>query len=757
MKRMRRKENVNNGWYFLKESDGLPLRLPAGAPVLSLPHTWNAQDGQDGGNNYHKGTCYYVKEMSRPAGDRIYLEFEGANSIAGVYVNGQKAAYHEGGYSTFRADITELLTEDSNIVTISVDNSIQSHVYPQMADFTFYGGLYRNVNIITVPDSHFDLAYYGGEGLTAEAAIKGKDAVLTLHAYITKPEEGQCVEFCIRDREGTIRANVSVPAAGDTEAKVILPDAHLWQGVEDPYLYTVTAILLCRNETIDEVSIKTGIREFTVDPQKGFFLNGKSMPLRGVSRHQDRLGAGNALTKAQHYEDAEIIRELGANTVRLAHYQHSQYFYDACDELGLIVWAEIPFISVMSEDPKAHDNCVSQMKELIIQNYNHASILFWGIANEITIGGEKPDLIANLKDLDRLVHEMDKTRLSTIAHVSMVPMESEMNRITDILSYNHYFGWYGGKMEDNEAWLDAFHAKHPDRALGVSEYGAEGIIAYHGEDPKVRDYSEDYQALYHEHMAQVIADRPWIWSTHVWNMFDFGCDARDEGGVKGRNNKGLVTLDRKFRKDSFYVYKAFWSKEAFVRLAGHRYSMRTGDSTTIKVYSNLPEVTLYVNGEEWETQKGNKIFLFGNVPLAGCTMLVAKAEGCSDAMTVYKTEASNPSYLCPQQEEEDGDGVANWFNLDDFKEIKPLEFREGYFSIRDKIGEIMANEEAGDILVQAFSAATGMKLKKAMLGMMKDMTLEGMTSMMSGMQSKSTKKPEELVAIINDLLNKIKK
>lgn len=754
---MRTIKNVNENWFFSKNCTDVPSSLPLEWEIVSLPHTWNNEDGQDGGNDYYKGACYYAKQLVNPVGDKIYLEFMAAANAATVYINGCQVAYHEGGYSTFRVNIADKLQEGENLLVVCVDNSPMDHIYPQMADFTFYGGLYRDVNIITVPNTHFDLDYFGGNGLTVTSEIKKDDAVLTMNAFIENPIDGQFVEFYVRDTNGTIVASTSCPVAKKVETKVLIPNAHLWQGVKDPYLYAVEALLVIHNEVFDQVSAKFGIREFHVDPQQGFFLNGVLTPLRGVSRHQDKLGIGNALTKEQHYEDMKLIKEVGANTVRLAHYQHDQYFYDACDEAGFVVWAEIPFISVMSANPAAHDNCISQMKELIIQNYNHPSICFWGISNEITIGGEKPGLLDNLKDLNSLVHELDKTRLSTIAQVSMVPMESSMNHITDVVSYNHYFGWYGGKMEQNEVWLDAFHAMHPDRPLGLSEYGAEGIITYHSDEPKVKDYSEDYQALYHEHMAQIISDRPWLWATHVWNMFDFGCDSRDEGGVKGRNNKGLVTLDRKIKKDSFYVYKAYWSDEAFVHISGRRYVMRMGETTTIKVYSNLPEVSLYVNGEQFETKAGSHIFIFENVPLEdGYTLISAKAHGCVDSITLQKTDTQNPEYICPQ-DEEDGDGVANWFNPEDFKDVKELEFREGYFSVKDTMGDILANEEAGTILAQAISAITGMKLKKSMLGMMKDMTLEGMSSLMGGMVSGDNEKAGDMLLILNDLLNKIKK
>ncbi len=346
-------------------------------------------------------------------------------------------------------------------------------------------------------ETNFDLDYYGGPGITVSSKIHGNDATITLHGYTKNAQAIDRVEFEILDEKGAEVAYGVRPASEDASIELEIKDVDLWQGVEDPYLYDVCAKLIRGNEVLDEVYTRLGVREYYVDPEKGFFLNGKSMPLRGVSRHQDRLDLGNALTYEEHLEDALIIRDLGANTIRLAHYQHSQDFYDICDELGFVLWAEIPFISSMNPDPAAHENCRSQMKELVYQNYNHPAICFWGISNEITIAGDVPGLCDNLKDLNQLVHELDQTRLTTMAQVSSLPKNSEHNQITDVLSYNHYFGWYQGVLEDNEKWLDSFHAMHPSRPLGISEYGCEGITTYHNDDPKGGDYSEEYQALYH--------------------------------------------------------------------------------------------------------------------------------------------------------------------------------------------------------------------------------------------------------------------
>jgi len=754
---MRIIKNINENWAFVKDCGTVPAAVPADSEIVNLPHTWNGADGQDGGNNYLKGAFYYVKNIVKPAAEKVFIEVEAAANASKIFVNGIEMVYHEGGYSAFRADITETLQGGDNTVAILVDNTPKDNIYPQMADFTFYGGLYRNVNLITVMESHFDLEYFGGNGFEIASTVEEGNAIVNFKAYVKNPSENQTVEFLLLDAEGKVAASASYPAKEVAETKVMLLNPHLWQGVEDPYLYTAKAMLVVHNEVIDEVSARHGIRTYSVDPQKGFFLNGTLTPLRGVSRHQDLLGAGNALTKEEHYRDMEFIREIGANTIRLAHYQHSQHFFDACDEAGMVVWAEIPFISVMNKAPAAHDNCISQMKELIVQNCNHSSICFWGIANEITIGGESPQLIENLKELDRLTREMDPSRLTTIAQVSMVPVISEMNRITQTVSYNHYFGWYGGTLEQNESWLDDFHQRYPEIPIGLSEYGAEGIITYHNDDPKVKDYSEDYQALYHEHMAKIIEERPWLWATHVWNMFDFGCDARDEGGVKGRNNKGLMTLDRKIKKDSFYVYKAFWSKEGFVHICGHRYAQRKGSTTTIKVYSNQPSVELFVNGKSFEVKEGYRIFIFENVPLEGLTMINAKAGEFFDAMSIEKVAEANQQYILV--EEDDGsEGAANWFNPDDFNDVKSLEFKEGYFSIKDSVGDVLAHEEAGTALIQLFNATSGMKIKKSTLGMFQDVAIEGILNLQGSDGSiEAEAKKERLLIILNEVLGRFKK
>ena len=647
---------INEGWAFVKGCETAPAAIPAGAALVDLPHCWNALDGQDGGSDYWRGPCCYLKTIEKPAGKNVYVEVEAASSVGKIIVNGVEKASHKGGYSLFRANVTDALHDGENLLAIWVDNTQRDDVYPQTADFTFYGGLYRGVNLITVEDSRFDLDYCGGKGFDVSAAVEDGAAVVSLDAFITNPVEGQSVEFIVRDAAGVIVAGAVRPAAERVHAEVRIENAHLWQGVKDPYLYAVEALLTVHNETIDNVSANLGVRTYTVDPQKGFFLNGVLTPLRGVSRHQDRLGQGNALTKEQHEEDVAFIREVGANTVRLAHYQHSPYFYDACDRAGLVVWAEIPFISVMNPAPGAHENCRSQMKELIVQNYNHPCIVCWGVSNEITISTkDNRDMRDNHHVLNDLCHEMDKTRLTTLACYAMCGPFNPVAHITDLVSWNLYLGWYVPGLFLNDLWMDFFHLCYPNRALGFSEYGAEGMPNLHSSHPRRGDHTEEYQAIYHEYMLRCFDRHKWLWATHVWNMYDFAADARDQGGEPGMNHKGLVTFDRKTKKDSFYIYKAWWSDEPFVHICSKRYADRTENEIEVKVYSNQKNVTLYVDGEKLAEQEGEHIFKF-RVKLNGETKVQAVAGDSIDDAVFRKVDAPNPDYKLTKKKSTS----ANW-------------------------------------------------------------------------------------------------
>lgn len=722
---------------------------------VNLPHTWNAVDGNDGNGSYLRTTGVYTRTFTAPKqpreGGRTFVEVLAAALNSTVKVNGQVATTHEGGFSIFRADVTDLCHEGENELTIEVSNEDTPSMYPSSADFTFYGGLYRGVNLISVPSAHFDLDYYGGPGMmVTPVPTEDGGANFTIKSFVTNPADDLTVMYSIEDCFGREVAS-AVRGSADTEVTIYVPDAQLWS-MDEPNLYTVVATLQRNNEEVDEIAANVGVRSFKVTPDEGFSINGVPTPLRGVSRHQDRVFEGNALTAEEHYDDAMLIKELGANTIRLAHYQHSQDFYDACDEIGFAVWAEIPFISVFKKGEGAHKHVMEEMKELIIQNYNHPSIMFWGISNEILIGGISQELVDTHHDLEKLCKELDPTRLTTIAHVSTTPVNGPMHHITDLESYNHYFGWYGGKMEQNGPWLDQFHAEHPDICIGISEYGCEGIINWHSNTPQCKDYTEEYQALYHEHMAQVFEDRPWVWASHVWNMFDFGCAARNEGGVSGRNNKGLVTMDRKTKKDSYFVYQAYWTQTPMVHIAGRRHAQRAGETTEIKVYSNQDTVVLYVNGKEVGQQTAHRVFKFNAALNEGFNTIVAVAGDVKDSITLEKV-AEEPGYYTLPEFNERQEGVANWFKQVGSMDLTaPMEFPEGYYSVKDTMEDLAKNEEALALAAKAVKLATNFDIKPGvgMWDMMKKMTPEAMSNMISGM-------PEGFIESLNAQLIKVKK
>ncbi|MBQ6631295.1 MAG: glycoside hydrolase family 2 protein [Romboutsia sp.] len=685
---MRKVYNFNTKWAFSKEATEAPQVMPEKWYWVSLPHTWNDIDGQDGGNDLYRGTAFYAKELEKmdlPKADKYYLEFNGANSSAKVYVNGKELAQHDGGYSTWRVDITDVL-EDKNLFVVEVDNSANDRVYPQHADFTFYGGLYRNVNILAVNESHFDLEYYGGPGIKVTPEVVEKNANVEVEVFLTNAKENQKLSYILKDREGNIVGQKETNAS-ETKVSFEIENVHLWHGKKDPYLYSAEVCLKQDDEVLDNVSTRFGCRTFKIDPELGFILNGEEYPLRGVSRHQDRWGIGNALLPEHHEEDMDMICEVGATTIRLAHYQHDQYFYDLCDERGMVIWAEIPYIS--THMPNGRENTISQMKELITQNYNHPSIVVWGLSNEITMSGESSeDLRENHVILNDLVHEMDKTRLTTIACVSMCSMDDPYVQIPDVVSYNHYFGWYGGDTSMNGPWFDEFHAKYPNIPIGCSEYGCEALD-WHTSNPDQGDYTEEYQAYYHEELIKQFFTRKYMWATHVWNMFDFGADSRNEGGENGQNHKGLVTFDRKYKKDAFYAYKAWLSDEPFVHICGKRYVDRVEETTKVTVYSNQPEVELFANGVSLGKQSSPEHFFYFEVPNMGETTLEAIAGECKDNSFIRKVAVFNEDYRLKEK-----GAILNWFDLD---------IIEGHYSLNDKIEQIMKSEEAAKIFTDFLS------------------------------------------------------
>ena len=746
---MRNVINLNRKWAFTKQATQVPQQLPTLWDWVNLPHSWNAIDGQDGGNDYYRGTCYYAKDLKKydlPQSDRYYLELNGANASGDVYMNGVHLAHHDGGYATWRVEVTEHLKEE-NLLVIAVDNSINDRVYPQVADFTFYGGLYRDVNMICVANSHFSLDDHGGPGIKVTPVVNGNDAAVEVEVFLSDSQLGQKVRYQILDAEGSL---IAAMESNDTKVTTVIKNVHKWHGRKDPYLYTCRAELVQDDTVLDAVSARFGCRSFEIDPERGFILNGEEYPLRGVSRHQDRWGIGNALLPQHHQQDMDLICEVGATTIRLAHYQHDQYFYDLCDECGMVVWAEIPYIS--SHMPTARENTISQMKELIIQNYNHPSIVVWGLSNEITMrGSSSGDLLENHRILNDLAHEMDPTRLTTMAVVSMCSMDDAYVQIPDTVSYNHYFGWYGGDTSMNGPWFDKFHKKYPHIPIGCSEYGCEALD-WHTSDPQQGDYTEEYQAYYHEELIRQLFSRKYLWATHVWNMFDFGADARAEGGENGQNHKGLVTFDRSYKKDAFYAYKAWLSDEPFVHLCGKRYIDRVEDVTKVTIYSNQPVVELFANGISVGAKEAKDHFFYFEVPNQGQTTLLAVAGEYRDEGIIRKVDVFNEDYRLKEKS-----AILNWFDIT---------MPEGYLSINDKFSDIMATLQ-GKMLIMGMIAKMMPKLKGNgsgggmdlgnlgdLMQMLGGFTLLRLAGMIGTMNINLTK--EELLDI-NAKLNKIKK
>ena len=766
---MRKVININNSWKFIKKDEVKSVDKSYNDESwedVNIPHTWNAIDGANG-FDFYKGACWYRKEFvveKLSQGNSVFIEFTGSNSITDVYVNGQHMGQHKGGYSTFRFDITDVVEFGrKNILAVKVDNTVVDDVYPQMADFTFYGGIYRDVNLVIANKVHFDLMDYGSKGIyVIQEDVKEEKASLTIKSkLVNDSEEDKKVRLWadIIDAEGdkvTYATTEVMLSKGETKIvtmPVSIENPILWNGRKNAYMYEAKVYMVSFNDTVDELSIPFGVRYFEVDAEKGFFLNGEHLQLHGVSRHQDRKDMGWAITKKEHKEDIELIKEVGATSIRLAHYQHNEYFYDLCDREGMVVWAEIPFISVMSKTELEGINAKQQMIELIRQNYNHPSIMFWGIQNEIQISGERPELRKLVNELNELTKKEDPTRLTTMANVMFVGDEDPYNYVTDVLGYNKYYGWYQGKAEDFAGWLDKFHETNPNVKLGISEYGAEGILEYHNNDPKVKDYSEEYHSLYHEIVWKIFEERPYLWSTYVWNMFDFGANIRDEGGVKGRNNKGLITYDRKIKKDAFYMYKAHWSDEKFVHITSKRFVDRVDDEIIVKVYSNCNKVTLYANGYEIDTKASNsKVFIFENVALhdgINEIKVISDDNGVilEDKAIFNKVSESNPSYKAP--EDETGGMVSNWFKMPDLGEVQveEIEITNDVYSTRCTLKEILENEESKEIITKYLGDFS----ENPSIAMALGMTIDTLSSMADDIFN------EKMLYTLNKELTKIKK
>ena len=766
---MRKIKTINQGWKFLKQ----PLTIEMIKTTdfmwedVTIPHTWNAIDGANG-NEYFRGIGWYMKEFDisqDECGQQFFIEFQGANSVCEVYVNDQYIGIHKGGYSTFRFDITDALNVGaSNQLAVKVDNSEYADVYPLRADFTFYGGIYRDVQLIATHPVHIDLEDYGSQGIyISQTEVTAEQAILDIKTKLSNKRASEtkvrlCLEFF--DREQNLvgySAQEVVVNSGKQEqvAKVVIEHPILWQAQANPYLYELKVTLQQLNDVIDEVVIPFGIRHYTVDADSGFYLNGKALRLQGVSRHQDRKDKGNAISKEDQQEDMALIREIGATSIRLAHYQHDQYFYDLCDQEGMVVWAEIPFITEVSKSAHPEENAEQQLIELIRQNYNHPSIFFWGIQNEIQIDSGRDQIAREIvQSLNQLAKQEDPTRLTSMANVLTVSDTDDYNYMTDIIGFNKYYGWYMGQVEDFADWIDQYHEKNPTTALAITEYGADGIIEYHSSTPQIKDYTEEYHALFHEKVWKIFSQRPFLWATYVWNMFDFGANIRDEAGVKGRNNKGLVTYDRKVKKDAFYLYKANWSQEPFVHIGQKRYVERADQEVTIPVYTNCQQVTLMVNGERIEQQAPeNGVIRFENVHLSeGSNQLkvVDESGQYSDYASLVKVAEETSSYLAPV--DDIGENVQNWFDQPEIDEqaiVEEVELLADAYSSRDTIEALMDLPETKTCLIETLGDLS----QTPMYGMIKNMSIDTLMSMDNDSQLFS----KQRVNLLNQKLVKIKK
>lgn len=751
------KINLNQSWLFKLEHVELNEIQKTTFQQINLPHTWNNIDGQDGGNDYFRGIGTYVRhfDFSKTL-SHAFIEFEGVNSISHVYLNGVKCGEHRGGYSTFRFEVTQLLKEKNNELVVYADNSHDESVYPLAADFTFYGGIYRSVHLIETHDVHFDLMHLGAPGVYLTQKEITKDvAHLLIDAYvITKKKENVGVLVRIFDADKNevlnVQDSLTLDHKGFIQIPVSLKNPHLWQGTVDPYLYTVSVSLILDGNIVDQREILTGLRYFSFD-HEAFYLNGIKTKLNGVSRHQDRKDIGNALTDEMHEEDMKLIHEIGANSIRLAHYQQADKIYELCDRYGFVVWAEIPYISMSSKTDLSGSNALVQMEELIKQNYNHSSIIMWGISNEITIAGKKNNVDEILVKLNTLTKKLDPYRVSTMAHVSMLPIDDMQTTLSDVMGYNHYFGWYSGKVEDFKPWLENYRKIHPNRPLCLSEYGVEGIHTYHTETPVVKDYSEEYHALWHEKAYDILFNTPYVWGTYVWNMFAFAADFRDEGGSKGMNNKGLVTFDRKIKKDAFYYYQAKWGHTPMLHLCSKRFVDRNVDEITLKAYSNQQDVTFYLNGKEVKDVTQYDVIFQAKVRLnPGENTVMVKAGTYEDHAVFNRVDQKNISY--EMKEEDKNKGVFNinipnnWFDQIS-EEEKELRIDGNYLSVKDRITDILSNVEGRKMMEHLMADL----MKHPFFSMMENMTVEQLREM-----SKQSF-PYSAYVKINEMLQKIKK
>lgn len=678
---------LTGGWQFRKLPELTPetfTQLPeSGFEEVVLPHTWYSDDDQ------YRGLTAYTREINwEPDWEHVFLSFDGADQRCLVYADGEMLCEHRGAYSRFRVELPRP-AQGVTQLTVLLDNRLDETISPHFGDFTIFGGLYRPVELLVCGKNHFDYTYHGTDGIIARAGVdENGDGVLTLEPHVCTERPDATIVCTLLDPYGRTAAFGETSAGESLSLRVEKPA--LWNGRRGAPLYTLHAELRVDGTAADLTTLRLGFRTLRLSAGEGLFLNGEHLRLHGVAKHQDIGRKYSAVSGDEIRADFDLIDDIGANAVRLSHYQHAQTAYDCADERGLLVWAEIPMLK-MTEDPALFENAKEQLTDLILQNIHHPSVFCWGIQNEIAMFKDAPYMHEQCAALHGIVKTLDPERFSACANLYPLKPKSRLNEITDLVGYNIYFGWYYGQMTDYGDYLDRFHAARPALPLGISEYGVDSNLALHSEEPQIKDYSEEYQSLWHETVYPQIESRSWLWGSFVWNMFDFSSARRNEGGVKFVNGKGLVSRDRLTRKDAFYYYKARWSSEPFVHLCGHRFTKRCRDTVEIRVYTNQETVQLLLNGTLFAEGKnnGNGTAVFPGVPLnRGENRLEARSGQASDALVLERVDTPEPSYRLPGT---DSGEVKNWFLTDDYT-------RQGYFSVNDTANDVLDEPAARAVL-----------------------------------------------------------
>lgn len=653
---IRNVKTINAGWKFLKNEQkdiSFVSKEKEGWQQVNLPHCFNAEDGEDEKYGYYRGNTWYVKEInvdSTYRNKQLFLYFEGANQVSELFVNGQQVGKHIGGYGSFCFDITPFInTNSKNTLAVRVDNSFQQDIAPLDADFSFFGGIYRDVRLVATNTLHFDMLNNGSSGVFIDTPKVSEQLAFCDIRVSVKNDSKSKQNFALRTRildvSGALIASRiskvsgaanSLTAIEQKEIKITAPQ--LWSP-DSPYLYTViTEICDSKGNVIDVVTNSLGLRWYTFDATKGFILNGKPLKLIGVNRHQYYTKQGFALSDEQHTYDIQLLKEMGGNCLRIAHYQQDPAILEACDRMGIVATVEIPIVNYITENSTDfRNNCLNMAVEMVRRDYNHPSVFVWAYMNEI-LNNNKPKKPENMKRLnqlaiaiDSLIHVEDKNRFTMVPNAEWFEgyKEAGLIDLPQICGWNIYEGWYGEKLSDFEQYMDNFHKQYPNKPTMITEYGA-------GADPRIRsfaperfDFSMEYQNKYHEHYIKAIMERPYIAGAFVWNFIDFLAEPRQDA-TPHVNNKGLATLDRKL-KDSYYLYQAHLLKTPFVAIASKGWNAREGLSVKyeenfctqlLTIYSNQKEVELFLNHQSLGKKAVSDCKVEWDVPFVNGTNLL---------------------------------------------------------------------------------------------------------------------------------------